>query len=183
MFGDAVGPGQIAAAEWLDTACAGAWGTVGALVPNDYEALLRVEAPPGDVDDWWPIYRDLYDAIASVGAAHTSTPGRAWYAIWEGHGYDTEGLDSIPLIDRPHRRHYFLTGPVAAINGLQYPGWDGWRNPDLFWPDDRRWFVATDVDFWSLFIGGSSAFVSEVAACVPTKVEPVTFDTKLPIEL
>ena len=30
-----------------------------------------------------------------------------------------------------------------------------WRNPDLFWPDDRRWFIATDVDFWSLYIGGS----------------------------
>ena len=26
--------------------------------------------------------------IASVGGRHTSTPDHAWFAVWEGHGFD-----------------------------------------------------------------------------------------------
>ena len=52
----------------------------------------------------------------------------------------------------------------------------------MFWPDDRRWFVAADVDFWSLYIGGSSSFVSEIAESVPTPSAPVDLDVPLEIE-
>jgi hypothetical protein len=41
--------------------------------------------------------------------------------------------------------NYLLEGPVSAVTQLCHPEPSGeWRNPDLFWPDDRRWFVATD---------------------------------------
>ena len=57
-----------------------------------------------------------------------------------------------------------------------------WRNPDLYWPDDRRWFVATDVDFWSLYIGGDKDFIAELTTSVPTRTEIVSFDQHLEIE-
>ena len=56
------------------------------------------------------------------------------------------------------------------------------RNPDLFWPDDRRWFVATDVDFWSVYVGGDDDLVAELAGAVPTECELVDLDRPLPIE-
>jgi hypothetical protein len=65
---------------------------------------------------------------------------------------------------------------------LRYPDEDEWRNPDLFWPDDRAWFAATDVDFWSLYVGGSSAFTSDLATRSPTQHEFVDHDDGLPIE-
>jgi hypothetical protein len=49
------------------------------------------------------------------------------------------------------------------VTELRHPDGDGWRNPDLFWPQDQGWFVATDVDFWSLYIGGSTGFVDRRA--------------------
>ncbi|WP_395155478.1 hypothetical protein [Ilumatobacter sp.] len=52
----------------------------------------------------------------------------------------------------PNRDDYLLTAKVSAMMALRYPDDDDWHNPDLFWPDDRRWFVATDVDFWSLCV-------------------------------
>jgi hypothetical protein len=55
-------------------------------------------------------------------------------------------------------------------------------SPDLFWPDDRRWFIATDVDFWSLYIGGDHDFITEVARSVPTRSEIVALDHQLEIE-
>jgi len=47
-------------------------------------------------------------------------------------------------IDRhalPDRSYYLTTGPVTTATELRYPGDDGWRNLDLFWPDDRQWFI------------------------------------------
>ena len=80
-------------------------------------------------------------------------------------------------------RFYLLTGPVSAVTQLRYPPpTNEWRNPDLFWPDDRRWFVATDVDFWSLYIGGDDDFIAALASNVPTPSEIVGFDRPLEIE-
>lgn len=91
-------------------------------------------------------------------------------------------LAEIPRFHRPHRTYYVMSGPVAAVAGFRYPGSDGWRNPDLFWPDDREWFVATDVDFWSLYVGGRLGFVDELAAAIPTGSERVGPDSPLPLE-
>ena len=66
---------------------------------------------------------------------------------------------------------------------LGYPdSMDDWRNPDLYWPDDRQWFVGTDVDFWSLYIGGDGDFIEELASSVPTSAEIVTPDLQLESE-
>ncbi|MGH2477478.1 MAG: hypothetical protein ACRDIL_19665, partial [Candidatus Limnocylindrales bacterium] len=192
IFGDCVEPAAtVAPAAWIARARRGAWGTVGALVPNQFPVFLRVRAPdPGE--DWWAAYRALFEIVASVGERHTSSPDKAWFAVWEGHGFDTAtthiarqgplddatraaldqersrlreeddrrngairtALSQIPRFELPHRTYYLMGGPVSAATELDDPASVvGWRHPDLFWPDDRRWFVATDVDFWSLYIG------------------------------
>ena len=213
---DTVGP-----AAWLEQSCQGEWWTVGALVPNHYESLLRVYAPAPCPGEWWSTYRELFAVVASIGERSTATPDQAWFAIWDGHGFDgaeirvawsdpprdeTErqardaeraqlrdesrrrnvavrsALDQIPRFDRPHRTYYLLEGPVRAVNDLRHPYGDRWRNPDLFWPDDQEWFVATDVDFWSLYIGGRSSFIAELAESVSTRAETVTLDLRLETE-
>ncbi len=68
------------------------------------------------------------------------------------------------------------------MGDVRYPGTEGWRNPDLFWPDDRSWFAATDVDFWSLYVGGSRAFLDELSRRAPTRCEFVEDEDELPIE-
>jgi hypothetical protein len=89
IFGDSVRPAEtVAPTEWLDHSCRGEWWTVGALVPNQYESLLRVDAPAPTDGNWWTAYRDLFDSVASIGERHTSSPDRAWFAIWDGHGFD-----------------------------------------------------------------------------------------------
>ena len=91
-------------------------------------------------------------------------------------------LAAVPRFDLPDRAYYLTSGPVSAMTGLRYPDNDGWRNPDLFWPDDRTWFAATDVDFWSACVGGSDAFTSDLASRSPTLCEFVDLDNRLPIE-
>ncbi|MBV9950521.1 MAG: hypothetical protein JO291_01120 [Acidimicrobiia bacterium] len=222
ILGDGLRPADGAAsAEWIGEALRGPDGTVGGLVPDRYPAILRVHAPEPALEEWWAEYRALYELVASIGERHTSTPDRAWFGVWEGHGFDNttthiawwdpppdEGarrarlaeqarlreedqrrnaairaaLAELPRFDRPNRTYFLLEGPVAGVSRLHDPGLRDWRNPDLFWPDDRRWFVATDVDFWSLYIGGEDDFLAEVAASVPTPSESVPPDRLLEIE-
>jgi len=92
-------------------------------------------------------------------------------------------LRQVPRFDLPNRTYHLPTGPVSAATQLDDPGSVvPWRNPNLFWPDDRRWFVATDIDFWSLYIGGDHDFITELARNVATRTEIVTLAHRLEIE-
>jgi hypothetical protein len=222
IFGDALRPAAATApANWIGPALRGSIGTVGALVPDSYSSILRIHAPPPIPGDWWSTYRELYERVAEIGAGHTSRVDRAWYAVWEGHGFDTAatrvawwnpasddaegrareaerarlrdadrrrnaaisaGLRQVPRFDLPDRTYYLMEGPVGAVAGLRDPASGRWRNPDLFWPDDRRWFVATDVDFWSLYVGGDTELIADLADGVATPTEAVAPSHQLVIE-
>lgn len=92
------------------------------------------------------------------------------------------GLPSQRYPNSSYPTAYLLNGPLSALVGLRYPDVDDWKNPDLFWPDDRSWFAATDVDFWSLYVGGTAAFASELGRRVTTPWEFVDRSERLPIE-
>ena len=91
-------------------------------------------------------------------------------------------LAAVPRFDLPDRTYYLLQGQLSAMAGLRYPDDDGWKNPDLFWPDDRSWFAATDADFWSLYVGGSTAFTSALSRKVNTPWEFVNRAQPLPMK-
>lgn len=74
------------------------------------------------------------------------------------------------------------TPSVGAVVGLRDPASGHWRNPDLFWPDDRRWFVATDVDVGSLYVGGDTELVADLVEGVTTPTEAVTRSHQLESE-
>ncbi len=85
IFGDHVSAAHsVAPAGWIAGSCRGSWGTVGALVPSHYLVVLRVHAPAPRPGDRWSDYRELFETVATVGERHTSTPERAWFAVWEG---------------------------------------------------------------------------------------------------
>ncbi len=222
IFGESLhAAGSTEPASWINGTLRGRPGTVGALVPDLFETILRLSAPAPIPGDWWELYRELFGVVESVGVEHTSTPTEAWFAIWEGHGfvpsttrlgwrtppaddaerqrreaqrerqrrYDREqaatigsALAVVPRFELPHRVYYLVTGALPAVSALRYPGDDGWRNPDLFWPSDRSWFAATDVDFWSLYVGGPAPFTSELASRSPTRCEFVDQSDSLTIE-
>jgi len=41
--------------------------------------------------------------------------------------------------------------------------------PDLWWPEDRAWFVATDTDLSWLYVGGTTDLTNEL----PERTTPV----------
>lgn len=211
IFGDAVrAPSPedaTSATAWLADECVSPFGTVGGFVPDRYPAIVRVPPPALDDADWWARYRQIVAAIAAVGVRHTSTSDQAWFAIWDGYGWESGtsviswreppadeaeriareetraaarrrgeerrheievALRTVPRFARPHRDYYLVTGPVAAAPELRTPGRrQDWQRPDLWWPEDRAWFVATDVDLSSLSVGAGPAMLDELRAELP----------------
>lgn len=60
------------------------------------------------------------------------------------------------LFDGPLQRVDAIgTQPLAAE-------WLCRRGPQWWWPDDRRWFVATEIDFpWS-YVGGPASLIDQL---------------------
>ena len=156
-----------------------------------FEAMARprpsvaIEQAPFDLPP--PVGRlpeAILAGLCDVLAAHTGTPGRCWFCIWDGYGWiagstssDTLGSATPvpPAFDRativaprvrlPERDYLLSEGPLDAVSEM---GW--WLNGrlvspqcrNLFWPDDRAWCVATEIDLDSTFIGGSVASIHAV---------------------
>jgi hypothetical protein len=88
--------------------------------------------------------------------------------------FSAEILDG-PRVSLPGRDYILLAGPLAAAGDL------GWRvgellsvahpnddfdpdefepqSPSIFWPEDRAWCVATEIDLDSTYVGGSRELI------------------------
>jgi len=105
---DAVVPvSDLTPAEWLVERLRGL-GLVRHVVPAGYEAYVRV---PNEDGSLWLLRDVLRD--------HTRTPGRCWFAIWEGWPLP-DAWQTAPKFHLPHRDFLLFAG-ACSIN-------DEWRS-------------------------------------------------------
>lgn len=67
-----------------------------------------------------------------------------------------------PRFQVPGRGYFLLEGPLDAAGELGHrPRPDVFfpQSPNIFWPEDRAWCVATEIDLDSTYVGGSNALV------------------------
>ena len=83
------------------------------------------------------------------------------------------GLQQIPRFELPQRGYYLVCGPLQAAPSISEPGDRRLQVPDLWWPDDRRWFVATDTDLDWTYVGGSALFIAELIEALPGRSEVI----------
>lgn len=127
----------------------------------------------------------LYPADARVLAGlvrqWTTTPGQGWFGLWDG--YDWAGTvlappgetgarvpDPVPATVRqgprvqlPNRDYLLYTGPVEAVGAtIVLP--DRPVTPNLWWPADRAWFVASEIDLSWTYVGGPAGLIETVLA-------------------
>lgn len=104
---------------------------------------------------------ELARALVSVLHARTTTPDRCWFAVWEGWGGLMPGT---PRFEHPHRRYHLAEGAVddAALT-VYGPEW-AYQSASMWWPEDRAWFVSTEVDFPYSYVGGTQECIDAVLA-------------------
>lgn len=122
-------------------------------------------------------------ALVTVLRDHTSTPDSCWLAIWNGYGFLSgavatvvaqkrgyrgrlqrnrpaeesdlglpPGLGEAPTVSLPGRRYFLYRGAIDVV--LRFEFFAGLpQTPNLWWPEDRAWFVASEIDFDSTVVG------------------------------
>jgi hypothetical protein len=135
-----------------------------------------------------PVRGDLapapFAALCALLAAHTDTPSECFFAIWEGWGWvhggnwlmSATGAEQVPAafteqerdqarLVLPGREYVLLTGPLSTASQIGEPhGLRGFEphSPNLMWPADRAWFVASEIDFDSTLVGGAADLLQAI---------------------
>jgi hypothetical protein len=85
----------------------------------------------------------------------TQTPEVCWFAVWVGHSVLGSHITEAPTFSLPNREYHLLKGRIGAVlDDVMEPTWIS-GSPNLWWPTDRAWCVATEVDFETTYVGGS----------------------------
>jgi hypothetical protein len=127
--------------------------------------------------------RQMLAVLGDVLAGHTTTADDCCFCLWVGYGnlehygwlegdiskttceiagreqhiFSPEERES-PRLRLPDRNYLILTGPLSGA--LRIGRWIGRKSfrpqsPNLFWPSDRAWCVASEIDFDSTLVAGS----------------------------
>jgi len=90
-------------------------------------------------------------------------------------------LDDTGRAARPARRD---PGPLARPlrgadrGGFGLYGFPTNQSPNLWWPRDHAWCVASEIDFCSTYLGGSRALVERVLADESLEAIPVRLEDR-----
>lgn len=144
--------------------------------------------PPSDTNHrttslrWGSLPRTELAALVGVLGRFTATLQDCWFAVWDGfgqiHGGSALGqLTSTgggggaagiappeallgPRLRLPQREYLVLRGPLADVTDLHDALDD--QSPNLWWPMDRSWCVATEIDFAWTYVAGSQRLIAEL---------------------
>jgi hypothetical protein len=167
------------------------WGEVAQVTGRQIHPLMQWHAVAGSPDplnirgSLWSgsepkqghLVSELLGRLCELLADHTTTVQRCFFCLWQGYGL-TRGPSAIPVSPalsfkgarrrRVHlsgRDHVLLAGPLPAalqIGWWHSANWFEPRSPNLFWPADQAWCVASEIDFDSTLIGGSTELIDAI---------------------
>lgn len=135
----------------------------------------------------------LLKELCATLTAYVRTPESFFFCLWEGYGWlhDTGQSSAIvfnpigysdppePPPGYPDSVPEFLRAAVMAEARVHLPGRDYllfegplegatdfiWsQSPNLFWPEDHSWCVASEIDLNCTFVGGSLALADRILA-------------------
>jgi hypothetical protein len=199
-------------ARWIeDSAPKYDWATVGAIMPEGFDAYARVLHPAyrrtgpyeqepvswaevaamtgraihplaqfakiagiedlngrpewGERPDEGDLPREVALPLQRILGSFTEHADGCWFCMWVGwgdldllEGYDE---DSYPHVKMPGREYLLVHGPLTMLTEV---GANGGNDPSIWWPDDRAWCVATEIDLDSTYVGGSAECIAALMA-------------------
>jgi hypothetical protein len=156
--------------------------------------------------DPWPgeLETEKLDPLCAILAAHTRTPESTYFGMSTIHAGVADEWAALPLHEQRARDWVVLKGALAAIDEItlsdRHPGISliyaypkgqapppdyvpperfSRESPNLIWPEDRAWFVASEVDYDSTLMGGNRALIDAVLASPDLEALEVDSETSL----
>jgi len=104
--------------------------------------------------------------VAVLAAAIGGDPA-VTLGVWTGYGDLDDSVRSAPTLDLPGREYALYRGHLATLCDPQWRRHSDWPTGgrdalNLAWPDDRSWFVASEIDFDSTVVGGTRELIDRV---------------------
>jgi hypothetical protein len=173
------------------------WDAVAAWSGRTMHALAQWEslsAPATDVDRRPPFIAPpdagglpsaSLSALLNVLAAHTSTPDEFFIGVWEGYGWPVAAWAGPEVLELENRTYLIRRGPLALAREI---GWQPAPDrlhvepPNLLWPADRAWFVASDKRSRLDLPRRISPLVHGLLAHAGLEVWPIAATDLIPIE-
>jgi len=118
--------------------------------------------------------------LAGILRDWTATPEQCWFCVWEGYGWagmvtpGTDGgtprPDPVPAVVRqgprvrlPGRDYFLYAGPVTAVTAVAPLAGDD-QTANLWWPADRAWCVASEIDLPWTYLAGPAGLIRTLLA-------------------
>jgi hypothetical protein len=121
------------------------------------------------------------ERLVAILRAHTTTPDRCYLALWDGFGVpQLNAFAGLPRLMLPHRAYFLFLGPIDAVTSLSLG--DFQHPPNLWWPEDHAWCVATDIDLSETYVAASEACVNQVVADPGLEAHPVPLDGRVDVD-
>src|SRR5439155_11281538 len=133
----------------------------GGLPQRQLIALTRALRPFTERPDrCWVALWDGYGILG--GGVGFNQPGHETAAEWEivhrrivkRAELFRRAFGRIPRIHTEHRSYLLFQGPLSAMDEGLWWTHSTHQSPNFLWPDDRAWFVATEIDGFSTYVGG-----------------------------
>ena len=96
--------------------------------------------------------------------------------------YPADWMTPESEVRHPNRQYLLGRGPLGAASGIGHQVSDDWfipQSPNLFWPADRSWCVATEIDFDSTLVGGSGRLINDLLETSDLETWPIAPDDSL----
>ncbi len=103
--------------------------------------------------------------LVEVLRPYTDSGDTCWFGLWDGFGWEREGTAvpphvlNGPKLELPYRSYLIYRGGLE--DALAFQG-ESDQTPNIWWPDSRQWFVATEIDLRSSYIGGSAELIQRL---------------------
>ncbi len=155
---------------------------IGSVIPDCFDAHIAIL----HADRRHELSQEALRRLSDILVQHTTTPEHIWYCIWEGYAWlhggsavsgNPAGLVPTTVRDDgrfhlPSRDYYLYRGDISTAAVFVPEPWD--LRPNLWWPEDRSWCVATEIYSICTYVGGTgdlSALLADAIRGV-TSVSP-----------
>ena len=172
------------------------WTTVASWTGRTVHPLMQFDRIAGLGEDSGVMYEDppwgSHPQVGSIPEAEcrtlvqtlggfTATPDNCYFCLWEGYGDVDKGLyKANARVRAPGRDYLLFRGPVDSIMAFITGDWPFPRHsPNIWWPEDRAWCVATDIDLYDTYVGGSRECIETVLSDPGLEALPTALDARV----